>query len=285
MLKPLLGLLVAGGVAATAAYAGNPAAAARPPAPDRVVSRSLPAPTTSHHYIANIGDPKVPARWGFTILDTGSWPGAVRALPKGTKALVYLGQDCPTRANASFRHQINRLATNKRVFGYYLADEPVISGCPGGPAALATRTKYIRHASGGKQKTFIVVDDPKVAHAYRPHVTHLTMVGIDPYPCSVDDPACDFTKIRHDLVATIRAGVPLGRIVPVYQGFGQENTQSPYYTLPTTAQMTTMIHRWAALVPHPMMDYVYSWGHQSSSNPTLRDSPGLKQLFKTYFAG
>lgn len=285
MLRSLLGLLVVGGLAAGAAYAENPPAAARPAVSDRGASRSLPAPTTSHHYIANIGDPAVAQRWGFTVLDTGSSPALVRALPRGTQALVYLGQDCPTRANATFRHQISRLADNPRVFGYYLADEPVISGCSGGPAALRTRTDYIRRASGGKQKSFIVVDDPRVAHAYRPRVTHLTMVGIDPYPCSVADPSCDFTTIRHDLDATLRAGVPLARIVPVYEGFGQENTKSPYYTLPTAAQMTTMLQRWAALVPHPMMDYVYSWGHQSSANPTLRDSSSLKQLFKTYFAG
>ncbi len=247
---------------------------------------ALPAPTTTHHYVANVGSHTAAvARVGFTVVDTGSSPAEIRALPKGTQALVYLGQDCPTRADRSFRRQVSRLAKSAKVFGYYLADEPVITGCPGGPAALATRTRYIRTASAGRQQSFIVVDDRSTAHAYRPGVTHLSMVGIDPYPCSVANPTCDFSTIRHDLNAALRAGVPLGRVVPVYQGFGQERTSSPYYTLPTRGQMATMLRRWAVLVPHPKMDYVYSWEHQGSANPTLRDSLSLKRLFAAYFAG
>ncbi|HEY3531231.1 MAG TPA: hypothetical protein VGK78_18960 [Nocardioides sp.] len=245
---------------------------------------TLPAPTTSHHYIANVGSAtRAVKRLGYTVIDVGAVGEEIRNLPAHTQGLVWLGQDCPTRANRAFKRVIRRFAHSPKVFGYYLADEPHKSGCRAGPAALATRADYIRKQSGGVQQSFIVLDDSY--HAFRPWITHVTMVGIDPYPCSTGSHGCDFTEINDDLGTALNAGIPRRTVVPTYQAFGQENTSSHYYNLPTRDQMRAMLHRWARLVPHPPMDYTYGWGHQDSANPTLRDSTGLKRLFSRYFAG
>jgi hypothetical protein len=249
------------------------------------VRSALPAPTTTHHYVANIGRPLAVKRLGFTVLDTGDSRAEIRALPQGTQALVWLGQGCPTGINAAFRRTVSRLAANPRVFGYYLSDEPDVAGCPHGPAGLATRARYIRRVSHHTQQSFLVMSDRTSYRAYRPAVTRVSMVGLDPYPCSTAHPRCAFGKIKEKVRAARRAGIPLGTIVPVYQAFGQAHTSEHYYNLPTRAQLSAMLDRWAALVPHPKMDYSYGWGHQGSANPTLRDASALQTVLRTYFAG
>ena len=281
--KSLLGLLAAACLAL--ALAQVPAAAQSSPEADAPARSALPAPTTTHHYIANIGRFGVVRRLGFTVLDTGSSLDEIRTLPRGTQALVWLGQGCPTGIDKAFRRQVSRLAANPRVFGYYLSDEPDVASCPKGPAALATRARYIRRASHHTQQSFLVLSDSTSYHAYRPAVSGVSMVGLDPYPCSIAHRRCAYGKIKEKVTAALRAGIPLGKIVPVYQAFGQENTSDHYYNLPTGAQLSAMLDRWAALVPHPKMDYSYGWGHQGSANPTLRDAPALQQVLRAYFAG
>lgn len=276
--------LVLCGAAALAAGPGSAAPAPTASSARSATAGALPAPTTSQHYIVNLeGRFRAVRRIGFNVMDVGPSRDEIRTLPKGTKGLVYLGQDCPTRANRTFRREVRRLAGNGRVFGYFLSDEPNQRSCRRGPAALASRARFIRRASHGTQRSFIVLSDSY--HAFRPRVTHVTMVGLDPYPCSRAHPRCAFGMIRQKVHAAVRAGIPRTAIVPVYQAFGQENTSSHYYNLPTRSQLRTILQRWAAQVPHPIMDYTYSWGHQSSSNPTLRDAPRLRGLLSRYFGG
>jgi hypothetical protein len=255
-----------------------------PPAPAQTTT--LPHATTRNHFIANLeGAAAAPHKVGFTIFDTGASLSQVRALPRGVKSLAWLGQKCPTRADTAFRRTVTRLSKSPRVFGYYLADEPHVSDCPGGAAGLASRAAFIRRASGGAQRSFITLSEPADYKAFRPAVTHVSMFGLDPYPCSVAHPTCEFRQINEAVTQSTARGIPLGRIVPVYQAFGQGRTADHYYNLPSAAQMSTMIARWAKLVPHPPMDYAYGWAHQGSANPTLVDSAGLKRTFTNYFAG
>jgi hypothetical protein len=246
------------------------------------------AATTDNHYISNLDDSTAPKKLGFTIFDTGSSRAEIAALPDGVRALVWLGEKCPTRADAAFRRTVDRLAHKARVFGYYLSDEPHVDECPGGPAALATRARYIRRASGGTQRSFIVLDkhnsNYKDYTAFRPQVTRVSLVGLDAYPCNVDSATCEFSKINERVNAATKRNFPLRKIVPVYQAFGQENTSDPYYRLPTAQELNRILARWAKLVPNPRMDYTYSWGNQGSANPTLKDSEPLKNVLQTYFA-
>ena len=245
--------------------------------------------TTDHHYISNLDGSTAPSQVGFTVFDTGHSRAEIRALPAGVSALVWLGEKCPTRADDAFRTTVDRLATMRRVFGYYLSDEPHVGDCPGGPAAVRSKARYIRRASGGTQRSFIVLDKHDGNYrdytAFRPQVTEVSMVGLDAYPCNTTSDTCDLSKINERVRAATRRGFPLRKIVPVYQAFGQEDTADPYYRLPTATELSQILARWARKVPNPKMDYAYSWGHQSSANPTLQDSGALQDVFHSYFTG
>jgi hypothetical protein len=256
------------------------------PAASPAVSPSPSASARSvrtHHYIANLHGARRPHRLGYDVFDTGPSPAQIAALPRGVKALVWLGQKCPTPADDAFRAAVRRLAGNRRVFGYYLSDEPHVADCPSGPAALATRTAYIRSASAGRQRSFVVLEQDDYG-AFRPAVTGATLIGIDPYPCSVN--GCRYRKITGRVAMARAAGIPLKRIVPVYQAFGQGRTGSSdsYYRMPTARQELRLLRTWAAAVPHPVMDYTYGWGHQSSANPSLVDSPSVQRVLARWFA-
>jgi hypothetical protein len=253
-------------------------------APDVRSMRLAPA-TTGRHFIVNLDGSVSPRRLGYNVFDTGPSRSAVRALPRGVKALVWLGQKCPTHADAGFRTTVRKLSGMRHVFGYYLSDEPHIGDCPDGPEGLASRTHFVDKVSDGRQKSFVILSEDEDFRPFRPAVTGLDLVGLDPYPCSEAHPDCDLSKIDREVRAARARGIHLRRIVPVYQVFGQEHADDAYYHLPTRDQLRRLLSRWAKVVPSPRMDYTYGWGHQSSADPTLVDAPGLQKVLANFFAG
>ncbi|HEY3557653.1 MAG TPA: hypothetical protein VGL05_09325 [Kribbella sp.] len=241
------------------------------------------AQTPTRHFVTNLKGSTAPFSLGYTLADTGS-VSALSSLPSGVQAVFWLGQKCPAPADATFKAKIDALASNPKVFAYYLSDEPHIADCPGGPAALRSRADYIRAASGGRQKSFVVLSKVPDYKAFAPAATHVDLVGLDPYPCSIAHPQCDLSKIGEKVSAARAAGIPLSAIVPVYQAFGQERATSHYYNLPTATQEHAILTEWRRLVPAPVMDYTYGWSNQSSANPTLIDSQSLQKVFATFFA-
>ncbi len=237
------------------------------------------SPTTKH-FITNLHGSTAPAALGFDVFDTGA--STVASLPNGVSGVVWLGQKCPTVADAAFRATVDQLASSPKVFGYYLSDEPHVSDCPGGAAALRSRADYIRSRTAGSQKSFIVLSRTTDYSAFSPANSHVDLVGLDPYPCSTASPTCPVRKITDKVVAALDAGIPQSAIVPVFQAFGQERLSGGYYRLPTAAQMSAMQAEWHRLVPSPVMDYAYGWGNQSSSNPTLVDSADLQKVFAAH---
>jgi hypothetical protein len=231
--------------------------------------------TATKHMVANLGGSTAPAALGYNVFDASVWN--VDSLPAGVQGLVWLGQKCPTVADDTFKSKIDKLASDPKVFGYYLSDEPHIASCPNGPAALKTRIDYIRSKTS-TQHTMVVFSKQADLQAFAPAHTDLDLVGLDPYPCSTANPTCDLSKIGERVGWADSAGVSRSSIVPVFQTFGQENTTSHYYNLPTAAQLQAMLDEWAKYVPAPVMDYSYSWGHQSSANPTLVDSSSLQSV-------
>jgi hypothetical protein len=276
LLPALSACLVAAGLVVAGAVLPGTGASAR---------TTAAAPVAAHHFVTNLhGAVAGPRSVGFDVFDTGSSSAQVDALPHGVRALVWLGQKCPTPVDAAFRSTVRRLAADPKVFGYYLSDEPHVADCPGGPSALAGRAAYVATASHGLQRSFVVLSKSEDYTAFRTAVTHVDLVGLDPYPCSTANPTCDLDKIAEKVNLAIGSGIPRSRIVPVYQGFGQAAADSHYYNLPTATQMRAMLRRWAAVVPKPALDYTYGWGHQGSANPTLVDSAPLRGVLREAFA-
>jgi hypothetical protein len=240
-----------------------------------------------HHFIVNARRPNAVKKLGFDIIDTGTFSAQIDALPTGTQAMVWLGQKCPAAVDNAFRSVVNRLATDRRVYGYFLSDEPHISDCPKGPAHLKARSSYIDRRSNGRQRTFMVLSktDPTSYHAFRPRASGIDLFGINPYPCSISHPSCIYSLIRLRVRNALHAGIPRSRIVPSYQTFGQERIAGHYYNLPKPYQLKRMLNIWSNLVPHPKLDFTYGWGHQVTSNPTLVDSSQLQDLMHRYFKG
>jgi hypothetical protein len=241
------------------------------------------AQTPTRHFVANLKGATAPFSLGYTLADNSS-VSSLSTLPAGVQSVFWLGQKCPTPADSTFKAKVDALASNPKVFAYYLSDEPHSGDCPGGPAALRSRADYIRAASGGRQKSFIVLSKVADYKPFAPASSHVDLVGLDPYPCSIAHPQCDLSKIGEKVAAARAAGVQLTAIVPVYQAFGQERTTSHYYNQPTATQEHAILTEWKRLVPSPVMDYTYGWGNQSSANPTLVDSAALQKVFATFFA-
>lgn len=248
------------------------------------------------HYIANTGSALGPvAGLGYNLFDTGPDPEAVAALPAGGQALVWLGNlgngPCPPRLSfAEFTAAVDRMAGNAKVFGYFVADEPHPRACPGAVADIRARADYIRAHDPGRRSFIVVLDGTNQCGgtygceyaALQPARSHVDLIGLDPYPCNVSRPTCDYRKIDDAVGRAKGNGIPATAIVPVFQVFGQSCADSAYYRLPGAAELRTMLAHWASLAPHPVFDYAYSWGRQGSACPTLADSPQLQAVMRTH---
>ncbi|HEU5046849.1 MAG TPA: hypothetical protein VFT64_03315 [Rickettsiales bacterium] len=253
---------------------------------------------TTLHYASNTsGRTSHAIEDGFTVMDVTGSPGTpahtaslVNALPAGVLALVWVGNldnapkgsACPSPGFtfSQFKAQVDALAGNPKVYGYFLADEPHPSVCPHAATDIKQRADYI-HAHT-TQKAFIVVLDgdnlcPNALgceyRALAPNVTHADLIGIDPYPCHYDasgKPApCDASRIAARVQSAIANGIPQEAIVPVFQAFGQEGRKDgkkAYYRTPAPAELQAMLIAWQSAVPAPAMDYSYTFGVQCSAS-------------------
>jgi hypothetical protein len=243
------------------------------------------AAVVTRHYIANDGGyyPQV-AALGFNVIDISSSPSLIATLPAGTQGMVWMGsgQKCPQPLDSAFESAIDGLVGNAKVYGFYLSDEPTVgSACPDGPTNIEARVAYVK-AKMPSAQTFIVLDDQPQMAPYSPAKTGVDLVGLDPYPCNVNSSTCDLTKIDQKVGWATSAGIPTSAIVPTFQAFGQENTSSPYYRLPSVDEYNAIMAQWAKDVPDPQLDYAYGWKNQPDANPTLIDSAGLQAAAKAH---
>jgi len=249
------------------------------------------AAATAHYAVGTKANQSVALSLGFNVLDmSGSktdpsvTKAAVDELPSGAEALIWVGNldntNCgtPGYTTAQFDALVDAMASDTRVYGYYIADEPHPLTCTSAVADIRARADYL-HAHSGFQKAFIVVQDGSQIcggslgcefHALQPSNTHVDLIGLDPYPCHYDRHGhrvpCDYNMIEQRVAAATVNGIPPSAIVPVFQAFGQEGrtTGTVYYRTPSTGELTTMLNIWKQLVPTPMMDDAYSFGIQCS---------------------
>jgi hypothetical protein len=285
------------------------------PTPSAAPSASASAPAartgtgSTLHFIANLdGQGGAAARLGYNLIDTGPTKETVDALPAGQRALVWLGslgnKDCasPSYSFAEFTAAVDRLTGDPKVFGYFIADEPHPKVCPNIVADIRQRADYIK-AHDPSHKSFIVVLDGTNQcggtygcefKAFAPASSHVDLIGLDPYPCNVDNASsgCTYNHIDDTVRRAEANGVPRSAMVPVFPAFGQAcGSGSNYYRLPGVAEMRAMLAHWATLVPRPAFDYTYTWGHQGSACPTLVDAdgqhgyPDLQSVMRTHNQG
>lgn len=126
---------------------------------------------STRHFISNLRGATAPKALGYNVFDTSV--SGVATLPAGVQGLVWLGQKCPTPADATFRSAVDRLAANRKECGYYLSDEPHVADCPRAAAALASRADYIRSRSRGGPEVLhrALAGSPTTAPSDRPSRT------------------------------------------------------------------------------------------------------------------
>lgn len=243
---------------------------------------------TGLHYAPNgnfAGNTYLLGAYGFNLADVGGL-SQVNALPAGVKGLVYLGL-C-TGVTSEFTSAVLPYVGNKKVFGFYLMDEPNPSSCSA--ANLKAESDWI-HANDPGTKTFIIeenlssTDDPTYMGGFNPANSDIDLYGLDPYPCRSElGNACHYGWIGLAVSAAEAEGIPLAEIVPVYQAFGggtETDDGGGSYSLPTASEAAEILSTWGSLVPTPVFDYAYSWGSQHQ-DASMSSSSALQQVFRAH---
>jgi hypothetical protein len=243
----------------------------------------MASPATKWHYAANgnfdSSGNYLPGADGFNLADVSS-VAAVNSLPAGVEGLVWVG-DSINGADASFQASINQYIGNPKVFGFYLADEPA----EGHAAQLKAEADYIHKVDPGAITFMILVNnaaDTKPQFSYNPANTDIDLFGLDPYPVQTQYNGANYSIIGDAVSAAEAQGIPLAKIVPVYQGFGGGGYAS--WITPTAAQEQTILSTWGQYVPNPVFDAAYSWGVQSNDTAISTD-PALQSVFAAHNAG
>jgi hypothetical protein len=218
-----------------------------------------------------------------------------------------VGSSCPPPGFTyrQFAAQVNALAHNPRVFGYYIADEPHPNVCPSAAKDIKARADYIHLYAPGQYVFIVVLDGDAMCgsdlgceyRALQPALTDVDYFGLDPYPCLYDSAGnnvpCDVRMITARVDAAKNNGIPVNAIVPIFQMFGQRGRRDgayPYYRLPTVSELTAMLATWASLVPHPAFDYSYTFGVQCTTltcpaPQAIASQPSLQAVVGAHNAG
>jgi hypothetical protein len=195
--------------------------------------------------------------------------------------------DCPSATPSSaFTSFVQANADNPKVYGYYLADEPqsTAASCV---AAIKARADYI-HSKNPNQKALVLLTDyPGTYAAYRPAVTNLDLVGIDPYPCRWDigtSGGCDYEMIEEEVTAAQAAGIPASALVPMFQVFGDN---LPTWKPPTVPELQSILATWQEYLPDPTIDMTYTWGIQPAwgHTDTLQTRTDWQDVMRAYIDG
>ncbi|QXJ20259.1 hypothetical protein AGRA3207_000938 [Actinomadura graeca] len=249
--------------------AARPAALARPARAGGTLHLALNMPA---------GDRAKAARLGYDLFDADPDEGDLAGLPEGGRALLWVGNTTcggfQIADTSAFAGTVRRFARDKRVYGWYLSDEPNPAECPGIAAKIRERADIVHKFAPG-QKAFASLTDWPMG-SLGPSDTHLDLIGLDPYPCRAGSAGCDLGTIDTMVGQAARAGYPRRMIVPVVQTFGQScNDGERNWRLPDGAQLQSILNRWDRVVPDPAFDISYSWGRQDAwACPTLADADG-----------
>jgi len=231
---------------------------------------------------------------GYNVIDTSATARSIID-GYGAKVIIYTGYDknsCQWKVpDNTWQTQVLNLKDDTNVVGWFLADEPhpyIYGKCTSSAAQIKDRSDFL-HANAPSQKAMIVVLDGSNACAgqpagceysfYNEDATHADLIGLDPYVCSTAHPSCDFSKIPVRVNSAVTSGIPLTKIMPVYQAFGGDG----YYLMPTAAQETQLLQTWDGLAPPGGWagEYTYEW-QKASAPDGLSNHPEVQAVFATH---
>ncbi|MDB5658129.1 MAG: hypothetical protein JWS10_744 [Cypionkella sp.] len=236
---------------------------------------------------------------GFNLADVSS-VAALDALPEGTKGILWMrnynNAKCSWQTSDEETADIVRAAHRNPKFSgiYFIADTPHPSVCPTAPQQIAERTALI-HQYDPDGRSFIAVSGGfKFPEEFAQLADAADLIGVVVYPCNTKKARCEMDKIAERVGRARSAGIPIERLVPVFQAFGQScsDAKTKWYRLPTEEEMTEILAIWDELLPPETrpFDMTYSWGEQTKhACPSLStadgsDFPDLQSLYTRYFA-
>jgi hypothetical protein len=152
------------------------------------------------------------------------------------------------------------------VSGFYVADEPSVSGCSTAPSQIAAWTATL-HAHFPRIPTIIATWD---STDLRDFAHSADEFALDVYPCQ-DGNGCDYSWITQLAAAADRLRV---KYVGVAQAFGG-NSQ---YDLPTASQLRRILHTWQATKELGYMVYAFSAEGMPSSSWLQNDRALLSTI-------
>jgi hypothetical protein len=244
-----------------------------------VASCTAPAALTAAHgsshivlryrYMTDTSNGKLTKPDGYNLVDLGPYRNAIDALPAGQRALVWIGDydnsTCTfTRSDANVRRALASLAGDRKVAGYYIADEaddalPAYGGhCPDVVAQVTARSRLVHSLAPGTF-TYEVVTEPGNFAAFSKATD---VLGADPYPCLRGRP-CDWTQIPQ-YIAALRAA-HVSRYWGVLQAFSGQG-----WRYPTPAELLAMIRQWQQSGWQGEQTFAWSYaGHSLARHPRL----------------
>lgn len=266
-------------------------------------AQASPAAGTGRHLAVNLGgDHAAAAALGFDLADTGSTAG-LDALPPGMQGVLWLGNGYNTRCawrldDAAIAAAVEAARSHPAFGGiYYIADEPHLAVCPDAAEKVAERTALIHSLDPAGRTLIVVQNGANGPGEFAALAGSADLIAVDPYPCNHRniEKGCDLGALRARIGAALSAGIPPARLAPVFQVFGQAcaGKDTPWYRLPSEAELLAMLAIWDELVPRAErpLDIAYSWAPQAGSAcPTLSmagggDLPDLRAVMRAYLAG
>jgi hypothetical protein len=236
-------------------------------------------------------DTFLPANAGFNVADIAD-PARLKNLPNGVQVLVWVGQ-CDG-VTEKFLATVGPFLDDRRVFGYYLMDDPdprpgigAPPPCP--PERLREESDWLHEHVPGTKTVIVLMNlsdarTPVYRDSYDPVNSHVDLFGLCAYPCRTQFDGCDRDLIRRYVAASDLAGIPRSQIIPIYQAFGGglwRDDEGGSYIVPNAAEEIEIISQWRALIPNPVIEMAYSWGTQSE-DISLHDTPDLIEVFSIY---
>jgi hypothetical protein len=207
---------------------------------------------------------------GYNLVDIGPYRSLIDALPAGQRALVWIGDyDISTcsfaRPGTDIRLALTGLAGDRKVAGYYIADEaddalPAYGGhCPDVVAQITARSRLVHRLAPGAF-TYEVVTEPGNFAAF---AKATDVLGADPYPCPRHR-RCDWTQIPR-YIAALRAA-HVARYWGVLQAFSGGR-----WRYPTAAELLAMIRQWEHSDWQGEQTFAWTFaGHSLARHPRLR---------------